>query len=376
MPVMKRLTIDSVNYDTVGEASVTQVQTSGTKIATVTIDGTATDLYAPEGGGGGSTVTVTPILTSGTQTATISVDGTTSTLYAPTPPTVPSASTTTPLMDGTASYGSGTSYARSNHVHPTDTSLVPKSATNGSKATTIANNGNRLMLAFEEGDSYSDVILGRNAGPSIYATDGTNSATVDVLPTGVLIDKLAAPFTSTMPTTKQYVDDGLAAKQATLVSGTNIKTVNGTSILGSGDITTPTYTLPTASTSTLGGVKVDGSTITITDGVISSSGGGGGGSELTLYTDGSFTNLWIDAAKTTTLFESFEYDYHVAKAEMSKFSAIKIWDRYLDTVYFVNRWKVDPTDETFEVAFGLATYVTVSGGTSYWLLQAKSISLS
>ena len=49
MPVMKRLTVDGVNYDTVGEASVTQVQTSGTKIATVTIDGTATDLYAPEG---------------------------------------------------------------------------------------------------------------------------------------------------------------------------------------------------------------------------------------------------------------------------------------------------------------------------------------
>ena len=286
MPIMKRLTVDGVNYDTVGEASVTQVQTSGTKIATVTIDGTATDLYAPEGGGGGSTVTVTQTLASGTDIASISVDGTSTTLYAPTPPTVPSASSTTPSMDGTAAVGAATTYARADHVHPTDTS-----------------------------------------------------------------------------------------RQATLVSGTNIKTINGTSILGSGDITTPTYTLPTASTSTLGGVKVDGLTITITDGVISSSGGGGGGSELTLYTDDSFTNLWIDAAKTTTLLESFEYDYDVAKAEMSKFSAIKIWDRYLDTVYFVNRWKVDPVDETFEVAFGLATYLTVSGA-NYWLLQAKSISLS
>lgn len=37
----------------------------------------------------------------------------------------------------------------------------------------------------------------------------------------------------------------------------------------------PAYTLPTASTSTLGGVKVDGTTITISDGVISSAGGGG-----------------------------------------------------------------------------------------------------
>ena len=37
--------------------------------------------------------------------------------------------------------------------------------------------------------------------------------------------------------TKQEVTEGLEAKQDTLVSGTNIKTVNGTSLLGSGDIT-------------------------------------------------------------------------------------------------------------------------------------------
>ena len=169
MPVMKQLRIGSATYDTVGEASVTQVQTSGTKIATVTIDGTATDLYAPEGGGGG-----------------------------------PEPSSTTPAMDGTAAVGTATTYARADHVHPTDTS-----------------------------------------------------------------------------------------RQAALVSGTNIKTINGTSILGSGNITTPTYTLPTASTSTLGGVKVDGSTITITNGVISSSGGGGGGyvtASGVLYA-GSWDNL-------------------------------------------------------------------------------------
>ena len=47
---------------------------------------------------------------------------------------IPSASTTTPSMDGTASYGSGTSYARSNHVHPTDTSRAPTS--HASTATT------------------------------------------------------------------------------------------------------------------------------------------------------------------------------------------------------------------------------------------------
>ena len=42
-----------------------------------------------------------------------------------TPGSIPLASTTTPSMDGTASYGSGTSFARNDHVHPTDTSRAP-----------------------------------------------------------------------------------------------------------------------------------------------------------------------------------------------------------------------------------------------------------
>ena len=148
MPVMRHLNVGGTTYDTVGEASVTQVLSSGTKIATVSIDGTSTDLYAPAGGS--------------------SVDP----------------ATAAPSMDGTAAVGSSVKYAREDHVHPSDTS-----------------------------------------------------------------------------------------KQATLVSGTNIKTINNESLLGSGNITTPTYTLPTASTSTLGGVKVDGSTITIDgNGVISSAG--------------------------------------------------------------------------------------------------------
>ena len=49
MPVMQHLTIGGTTYDTVGAASVTQVVGSGTKVATVTIDGTNTDIYAPSG---------------------------------------------------------------------------------------------------------------------------------------------------------------------------------------------------------------------------------------------------------------------------------------------------------------------------------------
>ena len=129
MPTMKQLRIGSVNYDTVGEASVTQTLTSGTEIATVTIDGTATKLYAPTytlpmaststlGGvkvdgstitadangvisatssGGGSEVSVTQTLTSGTEIGSVTIDGTSTTLYAPTPTTytLPAATTST-----------------------------------------------------------------------------------------------------------------------------------------------------------------------------------------------------------------------------------------------------------------------------------------
>jgi len=69
----------------------------------------------------------------------------------------------------------------------------------------------------------------------------------------------------------------------------------------------PAYTLPTASTTVLGGVKVDGTTVTITDGVISSVGGGGSAAD---------SNIWVqtfesqDGAPTDVvgIASSVEYD--------------------------------------------------------------------
>lgn len=83
MAVMKALVIDGTTYETVGSASVTQTLSSGTKIGSVTIDGTTTDLYAPTASGG-SEVSVTQTLSSGTAIGSITVDDTTTTLYAPT----------------------------------------------------------------------------------------------------------------------------------------------------------------------------------------------------------------------------------------------------------------------------------------------------
>lgn len=63
--------------------SVTQIQSTGTKIATISVGATDTDLYAPSGGGGGSTVSVTQIQSTGTKIATITVDNVGTDLYAP-----------------------------------------------------------------------------------------------------------------------------------------------------------------------------------------------------------------------------------------------------------------------------------------------------
>ena len=63
------------------DVSVTQVLSSGTKTATITVDDTPTDLYAPDP----TDVNVTQVHTSGTKIATITVDDTPTDLYAPTP---------------------------------------------------------------------------------------------------------------------------------------------------------------------------------------------------------------------------------------------------------------------------------------------------
>ena len=62
-----------------------QIQLSGTKIATITIDGNDIDVYAPSGGGSGDSVSWTQTIGSGTKIGTITINGTPTDVYAPTP---------------------------------------------------------------------------------------------------------------------------------------------------------------------------------------------------------------------------------------------------------------------------------------------------
>jgi len=63
--------------------SISDLLQSGTKVATLTIDGTQYDLYAPSGGGGGSSVTWNQIVSTGTKIAEIEIDGVSTDIYAP-----------------------------------------------------------------------------------------------------------------------------------------------------------------------------------------------------------------------------------------------------------------------------------------------------
>lgn len=101
-------------------------------------------------------------------------------------------------------------------------------------STDISNWNNKL-----EPSSGANKIYGTsNAGEQItlnYASSAS-AATIPFRGTGGVLS-VGTPTGATHATTKQYVDNNLATKQDTLVSGTNIKTINNESLLGNGNIT-------------------------------------------------------------------------------------------------------------------------------------------
>ena len=268
-------------------------------------------------------------------------------------PTIPSASTTTPSADtSSGSYGSGTSYARSNHTHPKSSlyaeathnhtkSQITDFPTIPTKTSDLINDGDGSNAFLTQHQSLVDYVQ-KSSTSGLLKNDGTvdtssyitssalsnyvqksnttgllkNDGTVDTtsystfsgsyndlsnkptIPTKIsdltndsdFIEKSntsglvkndgsidTTSYLSSLPShthddryyTETEVDTALSGKQATLVSGTNVKTINNESILGSGNIT------------------IQG-------------GSGGGGSYLNdFYGDSSTNELVIDYTNTT-----------------------------------------------------------------------------
>ena len=148
-----------------------------------------------------------------------------------------------------------------------------------------------------------------NAAAKVDLSDYAKTADLSTVATSGsyndLIDKPTIPSTTGLAT-ETYVDDKIAeidiptvpTKVSAFTNDAGYLTEHQSLIeyAKKTDIPAP-YTLPTASTSTLGGVKVDGNTITIADGIISSVGGSGGSEPEKYIKDASVSGNTLTLTK-------------------------------------------------------------------------------
>lgn len=140
-----------------------------------------------------------------------------------TPGAIPSAGSANPQMDGTASAGTGTAYARVDHVHPSDTSKQDKVMASG-------------------------VLKGDGAGGVSAATAGTDYALPSAIPSASsdtpIVDGTATPGSSSAYSRGDHVHPTDTSRQAKITANGILKGD------GAGGITAATsgtdYALPSA----------------------------------------------------------------------------------------------------------------------------------
>lgn len=82
----------------------------------------------------------------------------------------------------------------------------------------------------------------------------------------------------------------------------------------------------------------------------------GGGNKLTLYTDSTSANLWVDQARTMTLMEAYDYDASALKAALINTDIIEVWNHHMDTRSIALSWKMDLADDTYQMTFTFSSY--------------------
>ena len=153
-----------------------------------------------------------PALT-GTPTTTTATVDTNTTQIASTAFVLGQASTTTPLVDGTATIGSATTYARANHIHPTDTTRAAVSGATFTGQTSVQSTSISAVPLFVKP-------TGTVTFTGLSASHSGGS--------GVLFDNISG-FSSTT---------GLVAGQSVTLSGFSNANFNGTTTVTSVGTTT------------------------------------------------------------------------------------------------------------------------------------------
>lgn len=162
------------------------------------------------------------------------VTSTTSDAYIKNKPSIPAASSTAPKMDGTAAAGTGTTWARADHVHPTDTSRAPLASpalTGTPTAPTAAAGTNTTQIATTE-----------------FVKNAVDNVHIDV--------DSALDDTSTNPVQNKVVAAALDNKVDASVTDDGATTA----ILNNGVLASATYSQGSGSSAIYNQVRVNGAT--------------------------------------------------------------------------------------------------------------------
>ena len=251
-------------------------------------------------------------------------------------PTIPSASTTTPSADtSSGSYGSGTSYARSNHTHPksslyaeathshtksqiTDFPSIPSKTSDltndGADGTNVfvANNDSRLSDArtptsHTHGNITSDGKVGSNSNYFVYTT--TSGAITSKQKIGNITTSGAIGSTSGKPI--------ITTTSGVLTTG-SFGTSSGTFAEGN-----HTHSGYISTSSTTGLVKNDGTIMT-------------SGTGSTNYAAGNHTHSGYVSATKVTSWQSTPSDSNVPSEKLVKYSLDSIEDLIGDAISYIN----------------------------------------
>ena len=191
--------------------------------------------------------------------------------------TVPVASSTTPVMDGTAAIGSGTTWAKADHVHPSDTAKAAVGQVHYVGTTSIA--ANRASLAMTLTGVSIDGSSASCTGNAVTVTTNANltgevtsSGNVTTVTNAAVIGKVLTGISTATGGTVAATDSILAA----------FGRLENRTALNDAKVTYPG--LATATSSVLGGVKPDGTSILNTAGVISATAASVGAVATSAYT--------------------------------------------------------------------------------------------